>query len=213
MTQDTKRKLYLWGGGIALFALFFGGSIRETIGRIMIMRQARRPQATAPPPATAQWGPVARPAPKPLGKLPADGSEPRPDPPFERVIGVWEGLGPVLPNMCTLKLEIRRKDGDPTKLAGFPQLTCFPMTMPTRLNDPKAQQAIMARFTPMSAVLTGTAEKGSVQFTVDKVIGKSAEGCAIQGMTVRPFGVDQLSAEWTEIVCQGGQILLKKGKG
>jgi hypothetical protein len=114
--------------------------------------------------------------------------------------------------MCTLKLEIRRKPDDPTKLAGFPLLTCFPMTMP-KMNDPKGQQAIMARFTPMSAVLTGTAEKGSVLFTVDKVIGKSAEGCAIESMTVTPFGADQVSAEWKEIVCQGGQMLLKKGRG
>jgi hypothetical protein len=211
MTQDTKRKLTLWGGGIALFALFFGGSIRETIGRFMIMRQAPKPSPTGPP-VNPQWGPVARPAPKPLGNLPADGSEPHPDPPFERVIGVWEGLGPVLPNMCTLKLEIRRKPDDPTKLAGFPLLTCFPMTMP-KPGDPKGQQAIMARFTPMSAVLTGTAEKGAVLFTVDKVIGKSSEGCAIESMTVTPFGADQISADWKEIVCQGGQMLLKKGRG
>ncbi|HTR34974.1 MAG TPA: hypothetical protein VMH80_03680 [Bryobacteraceae bacterium] len=212
MTNDTKRKLTLWGGGIALFALFFGGSIRETIGRIMIMRQAPKP-SPAGPPLNPQWGPVARPVRKAPEPLPANGSEPAPDPSFDRVVGVWEGLGPVLPNMCTLKLEIRRKEGDPAKLAGFPQLTCFPMTMPTRFNDPKAQQAIMARFTPMSAVLTGTADKGSVQFTVDKVIGKSSEGCAIEGMTVTPFGADQLSAEWKEIACQGGQLLLKKGKG
>jgi len=134
------------------------------------------------------------------------------DPSFDRVTGVWEGGGPAPPNMCTLKLEIRPKEGDPAKLAGFPVLTCFPITMP-RVRDAKAQQNLLARFSPMSSVLTGTAEKGSVQFTVDKVIGKTSDGCSIQGMTVTPFGVDQLSAEWRDSACQGGQVLLKKSRG
>jgi hypothetical protein len=191
-----QRKLLFAALGVA-GVLYF---VRPLIRFGPPIRQPARP-------VNPQWGPVARPAPKPEAAT-LSGT----DPSFDRVIGVWEGLGPVLPNMCTLKLEIRRKPDDPAKLAGFPLLTCFPMTMP-RPGDPKGQQAIMARFTPMSAVLTGTADKGSVQFTVDKVIGKTAEGCAIQSMTVTPFGADQISAEWQEIVCQGGQMLLKKGKG
>ncbi len=63
MTNDTKRKLYLWGGGIALFALFFGGSIRETIGRIMIMRQGPEDAGdrTAPRDGAMGTGGAARP--------------------------------------------------------------------------------------------------------------------------------------------------------
>lgn len=65
----------------------------------------------------------------------------------------------------------------------------------------------------MSAVLTGVSEKGSVLFTLDKAIGKTPDGCSIEGMTVTPFGVDQLSAEWKDTSCKGGQILLRKSRG
>ena len=218
MTDNTKRKLLYWGGGIALFAFFFGGSIRQTIGMFMYMRQQQtRPSPVGPPTAAKPGQPVAPGSPAKLGNLPAPGAAPSTapnapvvsDPSFERVTGIWEGGGPVPPNMCTLKLEIRPKEGDPAKLAGFPVLNCFPITMP-RFRGPDAQQQLMARFAPMSSVLSGIAEKGSVQFTVDKVIGKTPDGCSIEGMTVTPFGVDQLSAEWKDNTCKGGQMLLRK---
>lgn len=218
MTDNTKRKLMYWGGGIALFAFFFGGSIRQTIGMFMYMRQQQmKPSPVGPPPAAKSAqpgapGPSAKPVNLPAPGAPAAGTPTAPavpDPSFERVTGVWEGIGNVPPNSCTLKLEIRPKESDTTKLAGFPVLNCFPL-VPPLFRGRDAQQQLMARFAPMSSVLSGTAEKGSVEFIVDKVIGKTPDGCSIQGMTITPFGVDQLSAEWKDNTCKGGQILLRK---
>ena len=225
MTNDTKRKLYLWGGGLVLVALFFGNSLRETVTRIMIMRQAPKPPATAPPPQVGlvPGSPSAQRAalrPPTLGKLPAQNGTPDPSGPdapapdtsLDRLIGVWEGFGPVPPNMCTLRIEIRRKEGDATRFAGFPTLTCVPMTMP-KPTDPAAMQKILTRFAPMSAVLSGTAMNGSIPFDVDKALGKSADGCPITAVTVTPFGADQISVEWQAAPCFNGNLLLKKGKG
>jgi hypothetical protein len=35
----------------------------------------------------------------------------------------------------------------------------------------------------------------------------------ITSFTVTPFGADQISVEWQDAPCQGGQLLLKKGRG
>lgn len=205
MTTETKRKLTLWGGGIALAALFFGGSVRDTVERAMMMRHARH----APPPSRAKTAAPKRNA-APPGAAP--GTQAAPAPSYDKLVGVWEGFGPAAPNMCTLRLELRRKDGDAAHLAGFPVLTCFPMAAPTAA-DMRAPQKMLSRFSPMSAVLSGSPVNGSIEFTVDKVIGKSAEGCAITSFTVTPFGADQISAGWKDAPCQGGQLLLKKGRG
>lgn len=114
MTDNTKRKLLYWGGGIALFAFFFGGSIRQTIGMFMYMRQQQvKPSPVGQPTPAKQ--PVAPASPTKQVNLPVPGAPTTnggntpavADPPFERVTGVWEGIGNVPPNSCTLKLEIR----------------------------------------------------------------------------------------------------------
>ena len=79
---------------------------------------------------------------------------------------------------------------------------------------PTAQQGILSRLSPLSATLTGTAVNGSIQFSVDRVIGRTVSGCAFTSFTVTPFGEDQVIAEWKEGDCpeppQGGQILLRR---
>jgi hypothetical protein len=175
--------------------VFFGPRPLIRFGPPIRPQQPAPKKDSAPPPAPPNASPVSA-----------------SDPSFDRVTGVWEGIGAVPPNSCTLKLEIRAKEGDTSKLAGFPVLNCFPI-VPPLFRGRDAQQQLMARFAPMSSVLTGTAEKGSVLFTLDKAIGKTPDGCSIQGMTVTPFGVDQLSAEWQDTTCKGGQILLRKSRG
>ena len=69
---------------------------------------------------------------------------------------------------------------------------------------------ILNQMSPISAVLSGTAKDGTLTFTVEKTIQKSANGCALTGFTLTPFGTDQLAAEWQEGTCDGGQMLLKK---
>jgi hypothetical protein len=230
MNTNIKRKLMLWGGGLALFALFFGGSIRDTLGRIMIMRQMRAkpspvgpaattPPAQAPPPVT--WGPVANP-PKPPVAIPANGAQPTvpadpnaapaADASFDRLLGVWEGAGMVTGSGCNVKLELRRKEGDTAHIAGFPVINCLPMTAPNP-RDRNAPLQMLSRLSPLSAILTGTTVNGALQFTVDKALGKTAEGCGITSFTVTPFGEAQISVEWQDAPCQGGQLLLKKGRG
>ena len=49
-----------------------------------------------------------------------------------------------------------------------------------------------------------------LQFTVDKVVGKTLAGCEITGLLVTPFGRDMIAVQWQEGSCQGGQVLLRR---
>jgi hypothetical protein len=117
--------------------------------------------------------------------------------------------------MCGLKFELRKKADDPNRFSGFPVLACVPAmaTLPGQMG-PTAQQGILARLAPVSVTLTGAVVNGSLQFTVDRVIGRTLSGCGFTSFTVTPFGEDQMITEWPEGNCleapQGGQILLRK---
>ena len=113
---------------------------------------------------------------------------------------------------CNVKLELRRKEGDAAHIAGFPVINCLSMTAPNP-RDPRAPQKMLARLSPLSAILTGSNVNGALQFTVDRALGKTVEGCGITSFTVTPFGEGQISVEWQDAPCQGGQLLLRKGRG
>lgn len=134
------------------------------------------------------------------------------------LLGVWQGQGlagqsgPVGQAICTIQLEIREKV--PGQLAGYSTLTCIPLGPGSPPQGAaRIPAAILAKLAPTSAILSGAWENGSaVRFTVDKNIGMNPAGnlCAMRSFTTTPFGASQLSAEWQDATCGGGQIMVRK---
>jgi hypothetical protein len=199
--NTTQKRRWLWIGGILLAAWYFGPSIINSY-----RQDAYRKAVAARQAAAAQAAKAASP-------LPASGAAAALPAEVNQVLGVWQGAAPLPTGMCNLRLELRRKADNPAQVAGFPVLICtsIPSILPGQVT-PATQQAMMAKLTPVSAVLTGTfhPDPDSLQFTVDKVTGTSVNGCALTSLTVTPFGVDMIAAEWQEGTCEGGHLLLKR---
>ena len=193
--NTSKQKRWLWIGGILLAAWYFGLPIINSYRRAIAARQE----------AAAKAAKQASPLPAP-GAASAGASAS-----LDALVGIWQGGAPLPAGMCGLKLELRKKPGDADHFAGYPVLGCMPIPgNPTgRALGTEAEQ-MLAAASPMSAVLTGTVQNGSIQFTVDKVIGKTLGGCEMTAFTVTPFGSDQLVAEWQEGSCPGAHLLLKR---
>jgi hypothetical protein len=206
--NSNQKKVMFWLVVFVLAAVYFAPSIFRASLQMVI------PRTNAPRPA-----PSAQPA-KSASPLPASGvagtSQASPAIPaqFDSLIGVWQGAAPQPGlGMCNLRLELRRPD--PAHFAGFPMLACMPIMSPfSKPSTAQTKNAVMSAMSPMSAVLTGVAQGGSIQFSVDKVMGKTPSGCVLTSFTVTPFGNDLISAEWHEGAClageQRGQILLKR---
>jgi hypothetical protein len=199
--MNPKQKKFLLVAGIVLAVVYFAPSLINSARRAAYMRQieaARIAKAQAP----------AKSSPLPASTVPAIPTQ------FESLLGVWQGAGPQGQVGCNLRLELRRNFTDPSHFTGFPVLACTPFVSPFNRNPAQAQTALTAAFTPMTAVLTGTVQNGTIQFTVDKVIGKTPNGCAMTSFTVTPYGNDVIAAEWQDGLCQSGdehgQLLLKR---
>lgn len=193
-SMTTKQRNF-WLAALAVAAIIYVGP------RFLASR------STAPPPAETRKQKIE--TPPQTAPAPAPGVEA-----FNNLLGIWQGTAPLPAGMCGLKFELRKKADDPNKFSGFPVMTCVPVmaTLPGQMG-PTAQQGILSRLAPLSATLSGTPANGSLPFTVDRVIGKTVDGCAFTAFTVTPFGEDQMIAEWQEGACpepKSGQILLRK---
>ena len=210
--MNPRQKKLIWIAGIAIAAYYFAPTVINTARQQAMIRaqqEARlaKSQAVAksPLPASGVAGPAAGTSSVPA--LPAD---------YERIFGVWQGAGPQPGlGMCNLRLELPKDAADPSRVSGFPVLACAPVMSPfSRPSASQTQNTVMSALSPMSAVLTGTVQSDSVQFSVDKVMGNAPGGCSLTSFTVTPFGVDLISAEWHEATCQSGdqhgQILLER---
>jgi hypothetical protein len=126
--------------------------------------------------------------------------------------GIWQGKTAITGRgLCTLRIEIRPTD--PTHFAGYSTLTCenlAPLMTPQERGNIAA--AVLNQMNPASAILSGTVEKGSIRFHVDKTIGTNGNGCAATNFTLTPFGATQLAAEWQEATCQGGSVVLQRAR-
>jgi hypothetical protein len=199
MNVKTKNQLWLWIGGVVVIALYFGPSIRQTLQQVQLMHRVPAkpsPMKKAPVPEISQG--VAS------GTAKTDVS-------LDTLLGIWQGVGP-LPgrDVCNLKLEMRRKTDEPSRISGFPVLVCAPILPGFVRRGKSSENFTLPELSPVSAVLSGIPQNGSIQFSVDKVIGTTGSGCALTSLTVTPFGTDQIAAQWQEGTCQGGRILLRK---
>jgi hypothetical protein len=206
MTTDNKKKLF-WIAGIALAVLYFA----PRFIRFGPPLPAGRPNMAQTPaqPVTPQWGPVARPLPKPQGDAPT-ATTPLP---FDNLLGTWQGFSPSASSFCTLKFELRRKTDAPDKYAGFPELACMPTAALASGGLRGRGIRPFPQMSPLSAILTGSASTGSIAFTVDKSIGTAADGCSLTSFSATPFGASEVSAEWQTGNCekpQHGQMMLRR---
>ena len=198
--NNTSKQRLLWIGGILLAAWYFGLPIINSYRQ----QEAYRRAIAARQEAAAKAAKQASPLPAPGASNPASNS-------LEALAGVWQGGAVLTQGMCGLKLELRKKPGDADHFAGYPVLGCMPIPgNPTGQAAGTEAQRMIASANPVSAVLTGTPQNGSIIFTVDKVIGETVAGCSMTGMTATPFGSDQIAVEWQESTCPGGHMLLKR---
>jgi len=129
--------------------------------------------------------------------------------------GIWIG-DELMPdqNRCKIQLEIRLSDDLPKKLKGYEQKSCMPLQPLAGGKLARGSIADVIRATsPVSAVMTGTAQDGGVSFTVDQTIGTTGDGCSLSGFSITDFGSGQVMAQWQEGTCPAGKMLLRKARG
>lgn len=161
--------------------------------------------------------PAVLPKPSPAQVAPA----PPPPPPSREVIaagkygGIWVGDA-LMPdqNRCSIRLEIRLSDEVPKKLKGYESKSCVPLFPLAGGRIGRGSIADVIRATsPVSAVMTGTAQESGIRFTVDQNIGTPGDGCTLSGFTITDFGLGQVQAEWQESTCSSARMLLRKVRG
>ena len=127
---------------------------------------------------------------------------------FANFYGNWSGRT-ALPRhrLCTLTFELRESHAADRPYAGYSSLTCTPFWPfePGR-HKPDPATVFMA-LKPMSAILSGAPEGGSILFHVDKTLG---DNCPMTGLTLTPFGIKQIAVQWEDTLCGGGYMVLSK---
>jgi len=115
---------------------------------------------------------------------------------------------------CTIRLEIRLSEDLPRKLKGYESKSCVPVQPFAGGKLRKDTVAELIRATsPVSAVMTGSAQEGGLRFTIDQTIGTSGDGCELSGFTTTDVGLGQVMAQWQEGRCPAGKMLLRKIRG
>lgn len=199
--MNPKQKKLMWIAGIAVAIWYLSPIFINTARQQAFIRQQQAAQI-----AKAQAAKAAQQAAQ-VPTLPAPGTIPGAPNSMTQtasVLGIWQGMA-IIDGVgnCNLKLELRNAT-EPGQITGYPVMVC--VQIPIISSGPKT----IAQFTPASAVITGKQGDKSVDFTVDKTTSKGAGRCSFTSFTVTPFGTDQISAEWKQDQCPGGQMLLKR---
>jgi hypothetical protein len=100
--------------------------------------------------------------------------------------------------MCRLRFEFHDDHQELNRYQGFFQLWC----------NATAQD----RANPEAATFTGTTEEGTIKFKVAALIGADSHGCAPTTLTIIPFGGGQVVGEWKEATCDGGHMIMQRGR-
>jgi hypothetical protein len=139
-------------------------------------------------------------------QVPAVNTAPDPVPPppaLTKMTGYWLGRGYLSRRgMCTIHLEIRRAPDN--HFAAYSTLVCIPMG---RIIYSGMRPIVP---TPTSAILSGTIADGSIRFRSEKNIDGAGTGCVMKMLNATPFGARQITAEWKDDPCHGGQMILAR---
>jgi hypothetical protein len=198
MIQLTeKQKKIAWAVGALLILIHFAPRF------LSVIHPASGHAAIAKPTAV-HYAPVQPPPPPPPEVIAAG-----------KYGGIWIGDA-LMPDQdrCSIRVEIRLNDDLPRKLKGYESKKCIPLQPLQGGRMVKGSIADVIRETsPVSAVMTGTPTESGINFTVDEIIGTPGDGCQLSGFTITDFGLGQVQAQWQEIKCAGGKMLLKKARG
>jgi hypothetical protein len=120
--------------------------------------------------------------------------------------GVWSGQE-LLTNrgICGLTFVLKEDTDQPGHYDGNTTGNCIYSPAAVGFEKPRNAAEMMSFMAPTSAILSGTADKGILHFTVTKVFG---DRCPPTTFTFTPFAA-QLAAEWTDS-CGGGHIMLNR---
>jgi hypothetical protein len=182
MNITPERKRAFWFIAIGLAVVYYTPAI---LTRVMESDERQ--------PAKAQGAPTAR---QVQATLPA------PPAPFRGLLGQYSGRAtvPAL-GICSLQFELR-DNREKIGFAGYSTLTCV---YPYAWRRSPYAHAVAPR--PTSAILSGVAEDGLIRFNaVDKVAGR----CAPRTYAVKPFGNNQIVAQWKDSTCGGGSMVLSR---
>jgi hypothetical protein len=124
-------------------------------------------------------------------------------------LGHWTGGASIdKQGLCGLQMEIHQ--GEAGKLIGYPEMSCLPSAWLTghggfdiRKDNPGT---VMLKANPTSAIISGLAVNGSVQFHVDKITNTNSAGCVMSSLTATVFGAHQLAVQWVDS-CGGGNMM------
>ncbi len=132
---------------------------------------------------------------------------------FAKIPGIWTGHGTVPDRgLCDIRLEIPPIE-QPGNYSGFLRLACMDIAFVGHGKvAPNALNPLLSKMNPSTAILTGTAAKGAIQFTVDRFMGPTTDGKPISAVELLPFGTDLVSLDWHNGEQPGGQMLLHKEK-
>ena len=218
MEKLIKHKHFLWATAAVILILYNAPSCRTVVP----YRQSPQPSALAPAKKAAPAAPALPPkslqagasssasaaAPASPASAAADNSADAAVS-FVPYFGEWQGHS-ALPQhrLCTMHFELRGSNVVERPYAGYSTLTCtpvWPFDPPHRRTD--AAYRLLAAQSPMSAILTGGVQNGSVKFHVDKTLNKN---CPMTALTLMPFGTKQIAVQWDDELCGGGYMVLSK---
>jgi hypothetical protein len=227
MTKQHKKILWICVGIIVasyiVRNIVIGAMQIAFYQRQMAFRAAQQRQRSKPKPVVKAPSPAPKPAPDaPATEIPAPTKVARapvhiqPIPvtpsPFVKVSGIWRGRVALDGRgVCDLKFELHEES--PGHFSGYSTMTCNSagQLMPDRKVN--ARMRTLNLMDPETAILTGTLEKGSIEFHVEKTINADSNGCAPTSFSLTPFGANQLAAEWLEGACGGGHLILRRARG
>jgi hypothetical protein len=199
MTEKRKKQLWIAGGIIA--ALYFGPSIFRPIQYAIARQRYEAMQQQKPSPIHPM--------------LPQQAIQSAmPDASLAQFSGKYMGDALLKTRQCRAGLELKANPLTPGQFDGYITMECFPSTMATKgagpfiASDPIKAAALMS--SPASAVLTGTVVNGSLKMKATKTVESLADGCPIAGISLVPFGTNQLAMDFSETGCEGGQLIVAR---
>ena len=216
MEKLIKNRHFLWIAGAVLFVIYNAPSCRTLIPYPQSHPHVPVPAKAVPAtPAGVTVPPTqvtasAAPAPPSVSAAGQSATTSAADAnvSFANFYGNWQGRT-ALPRhrLCTLTFELRESHAADRPYAGYSSLTCTPFWPfePGR-HKPDPATVFMA-LKPMSAILSGAPEGGSILFRVDKTLG---DNCPMTGLTLTPFGIKQIAVQWEDTLCGGGYMVLSK---
>ena len=207
--MEPKRKTQLIVAASVIAGLYFSPAIMNMARHTLIVRNqgyAEQPTPSKPSPAVPMPANVPAAVANPLADTPAD-------PAYSAMLGKYMGGAILKTRECKGNLELGSNPAKPDQFTGYITIVCYaPFThkeaMPFLSTDPVT--AIGTESTPASAILSGKVVNGVIQLHADKTIQTLADGCPITGISISPFGDNQIAVDWQEGTCQGGQLIFHK---